>query len=446
VRRLRAGPWVLSAAGNLSVGVVGIATSIILARTLGPAGRGELTEAMLWPTLVLTLGGLVNTQSVVYFWARSSTPEEKSTVLGSALVSCIVLTVVLLPAAWVVDAVALASAGKASFAVANFYALSIPFSLLLLAVGGVFLAEERLVQFWGMRVANGLLFLVGLAALLAVRRVSVMSCALAALVALAVPAAFAVLPGVAGLPRRLSWDRGLAQRMAGFGLKSNLAGLPYQFNLRLDQLFMSVMLPAGVLGIYVVAFAWSSMLSFIGGGISSVMLSRSAATDASDRRGVTILTRQFRVVAVLVTAGGVLVAAATPLAIPLLFGREFVAAVVPGVILSAAGVVLNINIVLHELIRGLGHPGVGVRAESVGVGVTVALLLALLPRWGPAGAAVAALVSHLTVFGALVWLTSRRLGLSPASFLKPTAADVLHLRSGLARLWPAPGPWGSGQP
>ena len=434
----RISSWVLSSAGNLLVGLLGVVSSAVLARSLGPAGRGELTEAMLWPNLVLTVGGVINTQSVVYFWAKSKGTSGRAVVLGSSLLACVVLSLILLPTAWVVNAAALAWTGKVSFGPANVYALTIPLSLLAMCLAAVLLAEERLLPFWAVRVANTALYLGGLLVLLTRGEVTVMACVLVAVAALAASAVVAVFLSRPLVPASLSWGGDLAKSMAVFGLKSNLAGLPYQLNLRLDQLLMSVLMPPRVLGLYVVAYAWSSMLSFLGSGVSSVMLSRSAAVDPADRAGVRNLMGQFRAMAAVLIVLGAAVALAAPVGVPLLFGQQFAASVGPATILVVASIVLNINVVLHELVRGLGHPGVGARAESIGLVVTVVLLSLLLPMWGPVGAAVASLLSYTTVCISLLVLASRRLGEPVSAWLRFTIGDVVRLRAAFVRLVTSP--------
>jgi len=49
-----------------------VLTGILLARTLGPRGRGELAAAILWPTLIMTLGTLGMTEAITYHTARRS--------------------------------------------------------------------------------------------------------------------------------------------------------------------------------------------------------------------------------------------------------------------------------------------------------------------------------------------------------------------------------------
>ena len=232
---------------------------------------------------------------------------------------------------------------------------------------------------------------------------------------------------------RPSVSHQLSASIAWYGARTELAGLPYHLNARLDQLLMSLLLPPQVLGYYVVAYGWSSMLSFVGGGASMVMLPQSASSDTTDRASILDLTRKFRVVMMGLAAIGVAAAVVSPIGIRVLFGADFVPSVVPAMILCIAGVMLNSNLVIHEMARGLGHPGIGVWAEGVGLIFTLVLLFALLPLWGGVGAAIASLVSYSVVFIVIIFLISRRVGISAKEFL-PRTSDLAEYRVLYAQL------------
>lgn len=55
---------------------------------------------------------------------------------------------------------------------------------------------------------------------------------------------------------------------------------------------------------------------------------------------------------------------------------------------------LGSNYILSDGIRGLGHPLIPSAAEVIGVIVTVAGLIILLPRYGLTGAASASIISY----------------------------------------------------
>jgi len=67
-----------------------------------------------------------------------------------------------------------------------------------------------------------------------------------------------------------------------------------------------------------------------------------------------------------------------------------------------AGMVSGVQIVLEDVHRGRGHPGVAMTAEVVGLVETVALLATLLGPYGLAGAAVASVASYSLIVTVLV--------------------------------------------
>jgi O-antigen/teichoic acid export membrane protein len=297
----------------------------------------------------------------------------------------------------------------------------------------IYLAEKRFGIFWSVRISTAVLYLLLLLLLFFTGFLNVLNCVLVSLASLVGTTIFALVIYLKGFNGTLSWDVGVFKSMATYGIKTNLSGFPYQLSVRLDQLLMSLLLPERVLGYYVVAVAWSSMLSFLGGGVSTVMLSRSVLTDGHDQRRLSDLLAQFRLVSILLMVLGGGVAIATPLCLPLLFGSEFKPSIFPAMVLCLASVVMNITLVLHELTRGLGFPGLGIRAEVAGLLVTVPLLVVLLPVWQGMGAALVALFSRLFALGVLIHLLARKVDVPVSECVMPTRADWARARAWLKR-------------
>ena len=136
---------------------------------------------------------------------------------------------------------------------------------------------------------------------------------------------------------------------------------------------------------------------------------------------------KFRQIFIVLVIAGIAAAVAAPIGIRVFFGLEFIPSIVPAMILCIAGIMLNGNLVVHEMARGLGHPDLGMWAEGVGLIFTVILLFALLPLWGGVGAAIASLVSYSIVFVIIVLLLSRRVHISSRSFL-PHLSDINEYR------------------
>ena len=85
--------------------------------------------------------------------------------------------------------------------------------------------------------------------------------------------------------------------------------------------------------------------------------------------------------------------AIVPLAIPILYGDEFRAAIAPALVLLLATLVMGAKDVLGFGAQGLGRPWLASRAEIAGTVISGGMLAILLPTLGINGAAVAMLVS-----------------------------------------------------
>src|SRR6266851_4167131 len=65
------------------VQLLNVVSGIVIARSLGPAGRGELAAVLLWPALLASLSGLGTTDAITYLTARR--PERTRDVAATGL-------------------------------------------------------------------------------------------------------------------------------------------------------------------------------------------------------------------------------------------------------------------------------------------------------------------------------------------------------------------------
>lgn len=424
VRKLSTNAWISLPGINLLIGVLGILTSSLVARSLGPADRGVLSASTIWVGWLLNIGGLVNVQSITYSWAKSKNQDQTFSA-GIALAAF--LSGVLVPAAFVLNAI-LAAQSDMSLAAANIYALIIPTSLFLASLASIFLAEGAFGRFGMTRLLTSVIYTACVVLLSLLGVTSVVN--LAWLNVAAPLASIALSVSWLTQGRRLRWDWAWDQvRVIGrYGFAVNLASLPSQVNLRLDQAAMALWLPPEILGYYTVAVAWASTQSFVGIGLSAVLLSKASNvqnTDAPSRQRVVM---QFRVTTIMLILLGAVVTLFTPLGVYILFGSEFAPAIAPAVILGAAGAVANIKLVLHEVARGLGQPSVGIWAEGLGLVVTAVMLVALLPTWGMVGAACTSFASYLVATILLVLMTSHRTGVPVRDFVVINRMDIQQIQ------------------
>lgn len=194
-------------------------------------------------------------------------------------------------------------------------------------------------------------------------------------------------------------DFGLAVRICRYGLRGQVGGILTLLNLRLDVAILGAMAGPGVLGVYAVASKYAELLRLPGLAVTYVLYPRLAMRDPGEagHRAASLLPRAFA----LTVLAAVPLAAAVPL-LPLVYGHAFTAAMIPAYVLLFGLLGEGVAGVASAYLYGVGRPG----ANSIGIGVavivTIALDLALIPRYHAIGAASASAAAYLTSSAALL--------------------------------------------
>src|SRR5437899_231218 len=87
------GAMPVTVATTLLIQMVTLVSGIILARSLGPSDRGVVAAAMLWPTLLASIGGLGIAEGITFFSGREA--NRQSTILTSGLALGAIQSIVL---------------------------------------------------------------------------------------------------------------------------------------------------------------------------------------------------------------------------------------------------------------------------------------------------------------------------------------------------------------
>jgi O-antigen/teichoic acid export membrane protein len=195
------------------------------------------------------------------------------------------------------------------------------------------------------------------------------------------------------LAGRAAPEHGLIRPMLAYSAPTMAATIPHWLNLRLDQLLVIALLDARAVGLYVVAVAWSGAAH----PLAEVVAHNAVPALASAKN-----TRQqsrivYRAGAVAAVGTSVLLLAATPTFLPLIFGVEFRAAIPVALVMVLAGAVEATNAVGAECLRGVGRPRAVLVAECVGLAVTAVALPVLVLMGGIIGAAGASLLSYVAI-------------------------------------------------
>jgi O-antigen/teichoic acid export membrane protein len=416
--RLRAqagGAATTSLVATALIQLLNVVTGIILARTLGPSGRGELAAVVLWPTMLWTVGNLGVVDSVTFHSARRTAPQKS--IVSTSLAIALVQSAVLVAIGLVLVPLVLAKQEASVVRDCMIFLASIPTSLVTLYLASVLNGTHRFVPFNVVRATVFLGNAAGLVALAIASELTVTSAMIAYLASQVLTVLIAVIfvlpsSGPPSRPQRL-----LAREMLAYGWRSQLSTISNLLNERVDQLVISIVLAPASLGLYVVAWTMTSLSSMIGYSVTFAALPRVAqAKSAEERRArahryvfLTFISTAAVTVPVLLLA---------PEILRIVFGADFVQATGVTRVLLVASIPLGTARVLEAVLKGINRPLHAGLAEGAGLIVTAVGLAALLPTLGLMGAAITSLAAYLLAAGVALHLANRALGTTGAELLR----------------------------
>jgi O-antigen/teichoic acid export membrane protein len=397
---------------NAFVTVLGVITGPLLARALGPAGRGTLAAIV----VPLALAPWIASLGLPSYATRSAARGEP---LGALVGSVGTLAVIVGAVAAAVGVPTAAVLAHGRNVVHTF--LLIGFSLLPIAgLGSLLFAIGTGLERWRLvvaaRVTPFLLGAIGIVILFISHQLTVATAATVTLIS----GISAVIPLLTLLRQsgRLRFRLAVARESLVFGSKAWIGNLSALTNYRLDQLLMIVLVDARQLGLYVVAVTVSGISQVLTGALTAVLPPMVAQ---GDRR----LPRQaLRTTLAAVVAVNAALAVLTPWLLPLIFGSAFRDAIAMTWILLLAVLPSHGSFVLDAVLTAAGRPGASAVGQLLSAAITLPGLLALLPPLGGNGAALVTLLAYSANFAFLLVISRRHFGGSVHDFLWIRRRDI----------------------
>jgi O-antigen/teichoic acid export membrane protein len=374
---------------NLAAAVLSLANVLIVARTLGASGRGEVAFLIAVSTLTTWVASIGIQQ------ANANIGGKRSETVPRLATNSVLLAL----------ALGLAGTLAVSALVAIFPAAGGPVDPLLLTVTLVFVPSTLLKLFLQYLLQSHYHFTITNIAWVAGPTISVVvNTTLAALGLLTVEASIAIwLAGQTFSAVLLSWylarhfgfgrpDRALARESASFGLKTHIGELAALGNWRADQWFVGAMAGSRELGRYSIAVAWAELLFYIPGVIA--LLQRPDLVRADPTSAIRIAGQSIRRGLLLsVVAASVLIITA-PLLCVTVFGEDFRGSIDDLRVLALGGVGIATSVLLGNALIAQRRPLLAAGADATALVVTLALDILLIPSLGGLGAAIATTVAY----------------------------------------------------
>lgn len=357
------------------------AAGVIAARALGPHGRAVLAVMVAVPGIFSIFGVLGLDNANARFAGRSHSAYRqlvRLSVLYSLLAGSL-LAVLWLLAGRLWPAVLLGLTPR----LALLAAALCPIALLTTLLGTAEIGRGRVMAYNLATAIPTAAYLAGIIALLVTGHLTVASCFVAAAAGQSLSAIALLLLSAA----RVHPDGAkIAVRQYGsYALRAYLPNLAHYGMLRMDVPIIQLLAGSTAVALYAVALPVAEGLLLLPAAVALVIFPR-VTSGAVDRTAADRISR-----AVLAATAGLaaVVALAAPAAMPLIYGAPYAGSVaviwcmLPGLVMFSSGRTLQAYLAATDLLRPV------IIATAVGVVINLALLLALTPRFGAAGAGVA---------------------------------------------------------
>lgn len=399
----------------------GFAATVLVARILGPSGRGIVALATTATVFAAAVGsaGLGNALSVETGRAGART--------GAALALGLVMVVgVPLAIAWaIVGMLGEPIWHLADSPAAALFGVGMLLLMVLNLLRGVLIGAQRFGDIARGRTVFAVMLITSSGTLAVAGLLTAPS---------AIGATFLAIGGQAAWywlrldrPRRGSLPSRELRTMAGFAVRSQPGMIFQAIAYRYDLILVGVLLTATDAGLYAVAIAMAELCWVAIDAAGIIVLGRAAR----DQPAVTHGTLAIRATVFMAFAQALVLLAAAPFLVPAVFGGPFsdafapLAAMLPGVVMLGAW-----RVAMNDA-AGRGRPGIQSLSASLGAAVAIPLYLWAIPEFGIVGAGAVSSVSYAITACSGMALYSRSFRIPVRRLILPTRADVTEIRRGL---------------
>lgn len=378
---------------KVSAVLIGLLTSILIARTLGPDGRGVFASIITLIAIGTQFANLGLHTSNSYFLAKDKSilPSIISNSVFVALGLGTLTGFLLMGIAWATGVAA--SAGKLVVSLAM---LSVPIGLVYM------LLVNLLVVLGAINTFNRIEFSLRLTTFLMTAFVGYAMSPSPGLFVLA--ALVAQIYGVGSVWKALGADflslrkvsRGMFLRQIPFAFRSYIASLLSFLLIRVDILIVQSISGNEEVGYYSIAVAIADMIYLIPASAGLLLFPRlTEMANPAERRRATF--KAAGIIGGLMTTISVLAAILAPFAIDVLYGQAFKPSVPMLHFLLVAIVLYGLNNIFSIHLASMGLPWSSVWIWAIGLAINVMLNFLLVPSMGGQGAALASLIAYSLV-------------------------------------------------
>jgi len=390
--------------------IIGFATSVIIARTLGPEGRGMFAMAVTIGAFGVQFTNLGLHGANTYYAARNT--NLLPTLLGNSLTASFAFgTLISILAGlffWVYPSLAPVHGTLLLMALAW-----VPFGLAHLLLQSLLLGVDDVRTYNRIELGIKILYFSLLGAIILSNQISPETVFGGALIALLVRFAWSYFSLSARIHHAVTCSISLFQKSMRYGIKSYFGSLFSFFLFKIDLLMINNILGTKEAGYYDIAINLATIVYILPEVVSIILYPKLCAIAKTSEKWKTAQQTGFWLAGIMLGVCILAWALAKP-AIVILFGSEFLPSLLPFLILIICKYILTLNLIFNNFIVSIHIPWTAIPFSFCLVILNIILNLTMIERYGMAGAAWATTISFgilalFNMFYAYKYLSSNKI-------------------------------------
>ncbi|MFQ5823062.1 MAG: oligosaccharide flippase family protein [bacterium] len=373
--------------------VVQIVTGLLLARILGPEGRGEYALLVIVPTMAGIFCNMGIGTSNVYFVGSRKIKLDKI-ISNSLTIALIIGGITILILNFLATEITIKIFKGIRTDYFRLAIISIPFLLLYIFLMSVIHGRRDFVRYNILNVLRPVTFILIFVLCYLIFKFKVLAGIIAwdfAAIIAAIGSIFFV-KNLTSLRLKLKIDFEALKQILKYGSKVYLGEVVTFLNYRLNIMFIGFFLNPTQVGYFAIVIVIAESLWFMSASVGVVMFPTVASMDKN--KAAEIMPKVVRNIFFVTTLMVLALSSIDRYIISLTFGEAFLPALKPLRLLYPGIAVFSVMKIISSYILGQGKPNVTMNISIVGLIINIALNIMLIPVWGINGAAFASTLSY----------------------------------------------------
>jgi O-antigen/teichoic acid export membrane protein len=373
-------------------------TGVIIARTLGPSALG------LWVILQMILGyaeafGRLQWDYAAIYLLGQKKYELSDVVFtlnaGAVIMSGLIVGLVLWRFDWLYGVLFAKSESDVRLYM-YLILLQVPLQFISLNYSYLHIYREDIRAYNGMVIIKSLFSSAVGITLLIVFKLGVLAVVASSILSVLAGLVYGVVKfGPTGGPRKL-FNAGLIRDLFSYGFMIYLTNMVAQLNVYVTRLIVVFYLAPAHVAYLAMAQNQGQLLNRVPDAINTLLYARIAKMPSPDESAI-LAARAFRIVLLILTVSGVAAFLVITPVVRFLYGRSFLAMIVPFRIILPGLVLSGATTVLNQYFTGIGRADLCAKMALVPLLIQVPAAIVLIPAIGLPGAAIALLLALLSL-------------------------------------------------